>query len=309
MIKYWYNDDKDQILRKSRYDVLRLEIPSINRSPGLFREECRNTARELAQQHSSLTLGITGGWQSQIILQSFLDIGFKPNLFVMAFPGKLNQFDYYWAKDYCIKYSLKYNQIDIPGKTFANDLKLKDRNSSSNPWALGIENQIYTYYDLLLASVIQDIDEPVIIGDQLSFRRDEHPEGLWSFILDENSNFWPSRLMQLNPGKTIISDFFTRNSELLYSYLTDPIVQHILSEEKNGKITLVSSRQEIYGNHGFFKRGPSQRTVGCMNIPGLQETNSAFLQDRIGFQNRYLYLEAQKLAETLASETTIWSYV
>jgi hypothetical protein len=227
----------------------------------------------------------------------------------MSLPKNLNVFDTYWAKDLAKRYSLQCNVIDVPGQIMIQSSKISAELKQREPWSTALESQIYTYYDMLMAHCIGKIDEPVIIGDQLNFRRDVDPGSAWCLILDENSYFWPSRYCSIHPDKTIISNFFTRSSEIVYSFINDASVRDVTSDTGNGKITLVSSRQQIFGSQGFHKRGPSQRTISNINIPGLHETNSDWLQDTLGFHNRYFYLDINKFTNSVEEKSTVWSYV
>jgi hypothetical protein len=93
MFNYYYNDSPAELFRQHRNDVITFETQSISRTVLTFKKECRLAARRILEKDSNIWLGLTGGWLSNIILDSFLSIGFKPNIFVVELPFNLNSQD------------------------------------------------------------------------------------------------------------------------------------------------------------------------------------------------------------------------
>lgn len=307
MIRYWYNADKTQLLRKSRYDIVNVEIDSIKREVKSFKEECKLTAQEIAESNSNINLGLTGGWHSQIILQSFLDIGIKPQIFIVSLPLQLNKFDVTVATNVCNKYSLSYNLINISESELGND-RIFNFTKENKDWSLVSEVQLYHYFDLLMGRVFNKLNDTIIIGNNLNFRRDVHPEAQWSFILDEGTDFWIKRYNE-KYNRKIIHDFFTRNSELLYSFITDFNTQSLFKNSTSGKISIISSRNLIYKNHQFVKDGPFNKTTSYTNIQNLTDSKNDLILNHLGFKNRFFYMDIDKLESSLKTENTIWKYV
>ena len=310
MIDYWYgNDEPKRIFRQTCFDLMNIKFsPLGSEHIGSFKEECEKTAKVIADMYPNLKLGLTGGWVSQIILQSFLSIGFKPEVFTVVLPKKLNLFDTYFAKQVSDLYSLKLYAIPISENTLLSSLNFNKRTSNLKPWSTALETQIYDYYELLMLEAIQNLSDPVILGEQLNVRRDIHPKAKWSFILNECSSFWPIRRMQRN-NSVIINNFFTFRSELLYSFLRDSTVENIISELGNGKLSLNSSRDTIFKRHDFSKYGRLPKTMGGSNIPRIMDLNNLYLQKELTFESRNFYFEIDKLLDHLENDTSAWKFI
>jgi hypothetical protein len=299
MFKYYYNRDPHQLFRKSRTDVISITTPTITRKPLSFREECHLAAKRIIERDQNIWVGLTGGWLSKIVVESFLRIGFKPNIFIMEFPSDLNNHDTDWAKKICHNNNIEPLIIETTVSKNISDSLIK----------FGSAIQNYSYYECLLASKIRTIPGRALIVDGLDIRRDVDPAGNWSYILDEGKSFWTKRYNALYPSKRIIDNFFTSSPEILLSFLELKEVAKITDNINNSKISLVSSRTNIFNNTGFLKPSPFNSTTGYVKIPDAQEINSELLQTTMGFYSRKLYFNLDELKNSLKYEQRTWDFV
>lgn len=299
MFEYYYNDDHTQLFRQHRRDVISIKTQSISRVPLSFKEECQLAAERILEKDTNIWLGLTGGWYSNIILDSFLEIGFKPNVFIMELNGITNYNDTSSAIQRCKELNIEPLIIEaFSSKTiFPNLLKF------------GTRVQIYSYYESILASKVRLIPGRAVIADQLNVRRDVHPEGKWSFIVSEDQSFWSTRYNQLYPEKRVINNFFTSSPEILLSFLESEIVSEITDGSINGKLSLNSSKNKIFNSEGFTKENPYPVTIGTFAIPDVEANNSELAQTTMSYYSRDFYFELAELKRSLRTEDRIWKFV
>jgi hypothetical protein len=273
--------------------------PSIARRPLSFQEECYLAAERIIEKDQNIWLGLTGGWLSKIVLDSFLKIGFKPNVFIMEFTSNLNNHDSEWAREAC-----KVNNIEpLIIETIVS------KNMSESLIKFGSTIQNYSYYECLLASKIRTIPGRALIVDGIDIRRDVDPSGNWCYVLDECKYFWKKRYTQMHPSKRIIDNFFSSSPEILLSFLEMDEVESITNGSNNGKMSLNSSRDTIFKESGFNKLSPFNLTRGYSKIPDVEEINSEILQTTMGFNNRKLYFNLNDLKESLKYKEKTWDFI
>lgn len=298
MIHYHYNNDPSQLDRRHRFDYVSIITEKISRQPLSFKEECDIAARKILEKDTNIWLGLTGGWASNVILQSFLSIGFKPNVFIMELPNYQNSPDNI-AKQIC-----KDSRIEplIIESSVAQTIPEPISNFAK-------QAQIYSYYETILASKIRTIPGRAIIADPVRIRRDVDPTGNWSLIIDEDRSLWPKRYTKLFPSKRIISDFFMSSPEILLSFLESESVRVVTNVPNNGKLTLNSSRNEIFNSEGFNKLDKLSSYDGHDMIPNINKTHSDNIEKMLGFQSRKFYINLEELKHALRHEERIWKFV
>lgn len=298
MLEYWYNENTSDTFRHHSLDIINLKFTNTPVGDNLsFKEECVKTAIELHKEFPHLCIGLSAGWESQIIFQSFLEAGIKPNVFIIEFPYKLNVFDSYFAKESC-------KHAGIVPEIFNPDLKSI---SELETVPLAEKYQLYSFFDVLLAKYAEELKTDVLIGDHLDFRRDVHPNAKWTMTLNEN--MWAGRFNSLN-DKKVVNNFFVRNTNIIRSFINNPKVQEVISNRVEGKISLNSSKKLIYGMEGFYKKSEANKTLSTLNIKKLEATANEKIEKTIGFySSRNMYIEYQDLVNTLEEQEKVWKFV
>lgn len=299
MLKQYYNNNEKKLFREFRNDVISIQTEQITRNHLSFKEECRLAASKILKINKNISLGLTGGWLSNIVLDSFLSIGYRPKVFIVEFHEDLNSHDVNCAKTTCELRGIIPQIISFrPSKEM-----------SSNFIRTSTDFQIYSYYENIFADINYFVDGTMLMADSLNIRRDVSPSGNWSLILDENKHFWPQRYNLMHPDKKIINSFFTGSPEILLSFLEMPLINQIVDDDASGKISIISSRNKIFNDAGFTKSNDYRTTPGTLFIPDSEEINSDRLKENLGYSNRECYLDFKELKYALKTEKRIWRFV
>jgi hypothetical protein len=299
MLKQYYDNNETKLFRESRNDVIAIHTETITRSNLSFKEECCLAAARILETNKDISLGLTGGWLSHIILESFLSIGYRPKVFIVEFHENLNAHDVKWAKATCELYGIVPQIIPFT----------PSREMSSSFLRTSADFQIYSYYENIIADVNYSVDGLMLIAEPINIRRDVSPAGNWSFIVDENKHFWPRRYNLVHADKKIINRFFTSSPEILLSFLELPTINQVIDDSMSGKISITSSRNKIFNEAGFTKSNDYRMTLGTMFIPDSEEINSDRLKENLGYSNRECYLDFKELKYALKTEKRIWRFV
>jgi hypothetical protein len=302
-LEYWYGDDVNNKFRTSALELISINIQGKTRPELTLKEECMLAAKQIYAQYPDIHIALSGGWESQICLQSFIEAGITPNVYILKFPQGLNYRDYDVATSQCKKFNIIPKIIDVSFESFIKEHMMLTTN----------KYQTYSFFQSLQGHYISKLNENVLLVDKLDLRRDVSPDMSWSYIRNEDFNFWPDRFNAVNEKK-IVNNFFSHSPELMYSFLTLPIIKETVQKKLSGKISLNSLKNLIYFQGGFtnlFDERTSKfvKTISTENIPGLQQKNSEFIQHSLKFKPRQLYLSYTDLISALENQGTTCQYI
>lgn len=302
-LEYWYGDDVNNKFRTSALELININIQCKTRAPLTLKEECILAAKQIYAEYPDIYIALSGGWESQICLQSFIEAGITPNVYILKFPTELNARDYNVATSQCKKFNITPKIIDVSFESFIKEHMMITAN----------KYQTYSFFQSLQAHHISKLNKNVLLVDKLDLRRDVNPDMSWSYIRNEDFNFWPDRFNTVNEKK-IVNNFFSYSPELMYSFLTLPIIKETVQKKLSGKISLHSLKNLIYFQGGFtnlFDERTSKfvKTISTENIPGLQQKNSEFIQHSLKFKPRQLYLSYTDLMSALENQGTTCQYI
>lgn len=87
---------------------------------GNFKEELLKAARSTLDQYPGLTpcIFFSGGMDSELILRSYLEIGAKPEVFIVRYENDYNIYDVSYAITICLSLGINYRLIDFNLKKF-----------------------------------------------------------------------------------------------------------------------------------------------------------------------------------------------
>lgn len=298
MFEYWYNNNPQEKFRHHPLDILNLRyLKSDYGSSGTFKEECIKTAIEIDKKFPQSFIALSGGWGSQIIFQSFIEAGLRPNVFIIEFPFKLNVVDSYYAKQAC-------KSAGIIPEVFHPELKEIAENESVD---FAKKYQLYNFFDVLLAKYAEQVKSHVILGNQIELRRDVNPSTKWSLCLNETQ--WADRFSSIN-NTSIVDDFFLKNSNVVKTFLENSKVQDVVTNKIEGKISLNSTKKDIYQSLGFTKEHPIAKTISTNGIKKLEYTAREKIIQAIGYhEGRNMYIEFEELVSSLNEEEKVWKFV
>lgn len=295
-IEYWY-EHTGSVTRTDSLEILNMKVNPITREPASFKEECISVAKGLHNQYPDLHLALSGGNESNVCLRSFVAAGITPNVVIIEFPRQLNSFD----TDYAFK-TCKYLGITPVVLTLGNDLSMQRVKEMS------VKYQTYSFAQTMMAHYLGQVNTSVILADKININRISHPRSKWCFVRSEDTDMWPLRYNLQNENK-IISDFFTTTPEQILSFLRIPTVQNLMEKQSAGKISLNSSKYNIYREAGFELLAFYKKTNVIENIQGLNYKANNVIDDALKFRSRNMYIEYQQLIDTLTQGGSTCQYI
>jgi hypothetical protein len=196
---------------KGRYYV---EHYPVKRAVGNVREESELFARKLFDENKNITLSLSSGLDSQLVLHSFLVQGLKINTAFMHLPG-YNDNEYEQIKVLEKKYNISVDKIDL------DPIALKDE--VMEEWILTGQTPYHNLHKRFLARLdpetifIQGLNGPDMYVDQTTNK---------SYFMQSYNSFETMRARAFDslnrPGK-VIEWFF--ESPIMLSILKESIIQ------------------------------------------------------------------------------------
>ena len=299
-LQYWYGDDVDKKFRSSTLEILNGKLGAMNSLPESFEDECIKTAKAIYAEYPNIHIALSGGWESNVCLEAFIRAGITPGVYILRFPSHLNGQDSNIAIDRCKKFSIFPKIIDVKFDQFVAEHMI----------TTATKYQTYSFFQALQAYCIETLNEDVLLVDKLELRRDINPTVSWSLVLDEDYSFWPERFNLLN-DKKIVSNFYTRTPELMYSFLTLPAIVNLVNTPLSGKLSLNTSKNFIYQQCGFgeLEEQHVRKTVSTNRIPGLQKSHSYTIQQQLNFKPRHLYISYEDVMVALENQGITCQYI
>jgi len=302
-LKYWYGDDVDNKFRTSALEILNININTKTRQELTLREECIIAAKEIHAKYPNIYIALSGGWESQLCLHSFIEAGITPNVYILKFPIGLNSHDVSVAVKQCKKYNIIPKLVNVNFESFIKEHMIDTAK----------KYQTYSFIQTLHAYYIGQLNEDVLLVDKINLRRDINPNLSWSYIRNEDFDFWPVRFSSLNEKK-VINNFFSFSPELIYSFLTLPVIRELVNKQYSGKVALHSLKNLIYYQGGFinlFDENTSRfvKTVSGEHIPGLNQKNSDLIQQTLQFKSRNAYISYNDMIDILTNQGTVCQYI
>lgn len=302
-LEYWYGDNIDNKFRTTALEIFNININAKTRIALTLKEECITAAQEIHSKYPNIYIALSGGWESQLCLHSFIQAGITPNVYILKFPVGLNSHDTTIAIHQCKKYNIIPKFVNVNFETFINEHMIDTAK----------KYQTYSFVQTLHAYYIGQLHEDVLLVDKVNLRRDVNPDLSWSYIRSEDFDFWPERFNSFNEKK-VINNFFSYSPELIYSFLTLPVIQELVKKQTSGKISLNSLKNLIYYQGGFtnlFDENTSRfvKTGSGDHIPGLNQKNSELIQHTLQFKSRNIYISYNDMIDILTNQGTVCQYI
>lgn len=297
-LNYWYNDNPKNLYRENWYDLISFQIGGISRNPKSFREECCIAAKEIYDIYPDIHIGLTGGLDSNVCLESFLTAGIKPGIFIIKFTNDLNNIDSDYAMTRCKELNINPVVVEIDPFQFVEDHVID----------IAKEFQIYSMYQALHIHACRNFTFPFITVDEIELRRDCHPKSKWSFVKKEDQDMcW--RRFASTTGVKAINNFYTWSPELMLSFVNIPIANELCTGKIPGKISWNSTKNLIYAQGGFPKFIRFKKTWGVEKISGLFTHATGKITKELMWDSRDCYIEYNELKNILESDGKICQYI
>ena len=297
-VNLYYNSNIDQVFRTDQFDLLTMKLNGVVRNPGSLRDELINNAQAIHQEYPDIYIALSGGWESQICLQAFIDAGIKPNVVIIKYPANLNDQDTGPAIETCKKHGI--TPKIIPG--------IFDQFIAGGLVPTVEKYQCYSLLTAFFARIAELANMDILVVDKVELKRDVNPNRAWNFVRSEDAMMWPKRFNAINKRK-IITNFFCYSPESMLSFLTLPTVATVVSNHASGKISLVSLKQKLY-REGGFDMPMYYRTVGTDRIQGLNAPAIETIDNTIKFKSRSAYVDYNSLILALTNQgKKEWQYI
>lgn len=298
-IKSYYNDAADNLFRQSPLDLMTMEIQGQQREPSSLKEELIKAAQDFDSKVPDLHIALSGGWDSNVCLQTFIDAGLRPKVVIFQFPENLNDFDVDPALAQCRRHNINPMVIKIAEfSTFFKHNLIPTTN----------KYQTYTFFQSLIASYLERYKINCLLVDKIDLRRDMHPAGQWSFNRSETAG-WTDRFNTLNDNK-VYMNFFCHSAESMLAYLKLPVITQLIQTPMSGKLSLQSLKHRIYKEGGYTNLPLFTRTVATDKIIALNSASEDLIKKEFGLKGRIAYVEYENIIKGLQNEgAQRWQYI
>lgn len=284
------------LFRQERFEPVSMHIePRTDIKPMKFLDECVARAVEIHQAHPDAYLALSGGVESQVALRSFLEAGIKPQVMIMRWSKDRNNYDVNPALATAEKLGLKPEVVELMPQQIVETVGRE----------LIKKYQLYTLFDLLVAHLIESRKITMVLVDKYDIRRDLSPDKSWCLVETE-SNYWTQRFNRVSDSGHIVDNFFMTNTQLL-SFLNLPRVHNVLSGVTPGKISLTSSKREIFTEAGFSHMGHYKPTDHTYYLSGLRDSLSDNIYKNNLYDNRKFYVPIDQFM--FDREKTTWRHI
>jgi hypothetical protein len=182
-----------------------------------------------------LVLFLSGGTDSEIVLRSFLDIGFKPRCCTVKFKNDYNSQD--------VLESIQISkELDIPLDIIDFDVKDFYYSGQAEEFARKIQCTQITY--LMIYYHVYKLGLPSVMGGELLLTRNiSSDSNYWYYTFRENED--ASAMRFSNHYKIpLVNEYFSYTPEIMLYFLESKFgVQNLLNDKY--KLTSVSSKNDI----------------------------------------------------------------
>jgi hypothetical protein len=238
----WFNvyyRESESLSKRSRVSKLRLEFDKqINLSNKNYYDSLIANARKIADENNLITVLLSGGINSEVIVRLNHDLGIKQNVVTMRFEDNINIKDINSSIQICKELGIKHTIIDFNLKKF-------------------FENEAFDLYYQLYSPRIELLprlkwhtmfDNTVIFGDGDPYWR-RASEGDYS-----SKSLWTPIFYEHNFINYIFSNLYNTDAISWYLYTPDihanfpkiPLIKKLLDDHCHGKISTLTSRVSLY---------------------------------------------------------------
>jgi hypothetical protein len=220
---------------KYNLTVGQIDIDHYRRSN--YAEELKRTADLIYNDlGKDVAVMLSGGTDSEIVLRNFLDIGVKPDCYIIKFKDDYNASDVNEAIDLAKELDVRLHIIDLDVKEFYNS-------GLASEFGKQLQCTQVTY--LVVYYSILKLGLPAVMGGELLLKRNINTNpSSWYFCIRENEDGSAMRFSQ-KFNIPLVNEYFSYTPELMLYYLEDTSIQNLVSSTYNYKLSSVSSKNDI----------------------------------------------------------------
>jgi hypothetical protein len=202
-----------------------------------YENELRRTADSVYKEFGKdLVVFLSGGTDSEIVLNNFLSIGIKPRCAVIKFANDYNAGDVNEAIRISREKDVWLDIIDFDVKEFKLSGQAKEFGDQVKCSQI---TYLMVYYNILKLAC------PAVMGGEALLTRQVTPSGSsWYYTFRENEDASAMRFSNMY-NLPLVNEWFSYTPELLLYYLENPNIQSLVTNRYNYKLTSVSSKNAI----------------------------------------------------------------
>lgn len=226
--------------RQSPSDAWWVRYGQCARTPYDLRTECVLAAAELGQTvKSDLWLCLSGGIDSEVMAQSFLDAGVPVRAAILRFADDLNLHDISWAISYCETHGLPYRLFDLDFRAF-------------------VRSGEYLHYADLSKCLIPALPSTMYLMDQIARLGGYAVLGSAECYLEQTDAGWVMYEREtiaalyryvIATKQPAQAGFFQWNPEMMLAFLRHPIVQRLVHGLMPNAKGTAKLKPALYGHY------------------------------------------------------------
>lgn len=277
---HWSYDGTPFTLRTNPYSTFKMHWGKPSRPVMNFKDECIKVCQILAETYPNQKFNVlfSGGIDSEIVMQSFIWAGLtqRTKATIIRFTGGYNDHDIAYAIDFCKYHAIPYELMELDIVEFFNSKEYI-------PYGMKYQSiQLAQIQCIWALDRIQD-DIPVLGTGEVFFEKifnwntwmEDVPRKQydWVYYVRENNDLSVPKYSILN-NRPVISEFFSYTPEIMKSYVNDQIVQDLVYNKLAGKLSIASSKFQIYSQYfllKFRKKYHGYETLKLLNLQAQQE--------------------------------------
>lgn len=285
-------DDVEYGYRKTPTDKFKVTVGKIDPDhykKSSWRAEQARTARLILEEYGKdFVVMFSGGTDSEILLRVFKYINVTPRIVFIKFKGGYNEPDLKYARHIVNLLGFKLEEVEFDIKEYYNS-------GEAAEFAAKIQCRQMAYLNVY--HHILKFQMPALMGGEMLLKRDVNSNGSkWYYCFRENEDASAMRF-SIRYGIPLVNEWFSYTPEMMGYYLEHPKIKALMTERYNGKLTSVSSKNEIlyeyipslvkkYKTHGFERllgfNGETYETLGQTHVKRLESSlDGIYIDDLI----------------------------
>lgn len=263
--------------------------PMTNTNLGTYREECAKAALYIANEHTSMPKWIlfSGGLDSEVVLQAFIDAGADFKVATCRFAGGENAHDIKYVQEAEEKYGFKTEYFDLDvwkffeedgqADMYADMTKCLWPEMTTTMWLM---DEIISQYGIPILGSGECYLTKMIPADYKP-GYSQYEKTSWTLNEKESISAWYKLLIERNANG--VAGFGQYTPEQMYSFLISDKTQQLVNDKIPGKLTSISVKHDIYNQ--WYDFAPRLKYTGFENIEGLIKPRRDAWHESHGFYN------------------------
>jgi hypothetical protein len=249
---FGYNDIPFAEKKNYETDKFFCSYSRCSRVPGTFKEECINTAKEVANQAEQLSrvpyIFLSGGLDSEVVAKAFIDAGVEFKVISFKFKDNFSSHEIHYIDKFIEKHSLDHSYYDIDSNWLTSDeadAYFEQSQCSQSEMLPHMKLINYVWNNLNGFPVLGNGDLYVSKDIAVDWIFDKSkPKYQWNYIEYEYILAW-NRFAVRNKILGCLG-FFMNNPEIVLAMMQDPDMKKCINNEIPYKMSSRSTKTVVY---------------------------------------------------------------